>query len=182
MNDSTDEVDVVNPFHLTEEQREEIYKIAYATGEGSSGAPVKCYSDGSYEWTFGALYRGQAYVVNARFTLRNDRVFCKIRPRYHETEYLTAEELTPSPEDVAFAQSCIDEGFMQVSSKNRRLARMPPDIDPVEAMRRFAPEEFEKIVHAATWWVRRNMKDPEHMRELTLKQFRAFKKLGGGVG
>jgi hypothetical protein len=166
------------PKILTPERKEAIYKIAYDTSTG----PVRMHPGGHYEWKLPALYEGQHYVVHAQFSFRNERTSFDVFPRDDTRDQLTEEEVTPGPEDLEFAQKCIDEGFLQVSSKNRRLARMPPDMDPVEAMKRYAPAEFEKLVSQATCWARRNMKDADHMRELTVKQFRAFKKLNGGLG
>ncbi len=96
---------------------------------------------------------------------------------------LTPAELEPSPEDIALAQQLLDEGWLQTSAKYRTVARLPADFP--KAINVIRPEWIgtEHGVKFTHWWnSHRRMAHRSQeaiTRELTVKQFRAFKKLGG---
>jgi hypothetical protein len=95
---------------------------------------------------------------------------------------LTDAELTPGPEDLAVAKQLIADGFEQVSAKYRRVARVPPDYPTAEDLIKPEMLHTPQGEELADWWrghcrfqVPRSP-DAE-VRELTLKQFRAFQQL-----
>ena len=103
---------------------------------------------------------------------------------------LTDEELEPTPEDTLLAMELINGGWMSVSTKHRRLAKLKPSWPLAEELIR--PEMADTKAGgqlAELWhWNRLHMlrrfasgKDSEYVevKELTLKQFRAFKRMNG---
>ena len=112
---------------------------------------------------------------------------CNHRNCYGEPcKQLTDEELAPGVDDFAFAAEAIKDGWLQVSHAFRTLARLPASFPTAADMIR--PEKL-KTEHgrelAQRWdqyrlWSYRCNNDTEKLT-LTVKQFRAFKLLYGGV-
>lgn len=97
---------------------------------------------------------------------------------------LTDEELTPTEDDLVFAQTLIDEGWYQISAKYRRVARLPADFPRGEDLLRpqFLATRWAK--EFLDYWNNhyRRVAVTEYgaaVQTLTTKQFRAFKQLGG---
>lgn len=102
---------------------------------------------------------------------------------------LTDEELSPGAEDITFAQKLIDEGWLQASAKYRHVIGPFPSVPGAADLIR--PEVLNTPIGkrlADLWerdmpyYVRFHLVDKKDLQELTLsvKQFKAYKKLGGG--
>lgn len=97
---------------------------------------------------------------------------------------LTDDEIEPGPVDTSFAKNLKAEGWEAVSTKYRRIARWKLRLRGEELVR---PELHDflsgrKAIEALTRMfshLRDHLDDPylTEVRELTLKQFRAFKRL-----
>lgn len=96
----------------------------------------------------------------------------------HPNGQLTAEEIAPSEEDYALATKLIAEGYKSVSTKNRYVARMPFSVDVS-----FEPMEMRYWIDQAVRLFSSNyLRIHAKPITLTVRQFRAFKLLGGQVG
>ena len=99
---------------------------------------------------------------------------------------LTPEEIEPSDEDVEEAKRLIQEGWHSTSNKFRAIARFTEPVPRASEM--FSPEVlathhgkrlqemWDRNRHSTD--LRTNAAGVEH-RQLTVRLFRAFKKLGG---
>lgn len=101
---------------------------------------------------------------------------------------LTDEELEPDEDDVAFAQRLIDEGYLQTSAKYRNVCKpseadTPPSIDQIirpEMLDTPAGKTLAMLWEDHLPHFLRSSVSFQHGITLTVKQFRAYKKLGGG--
>lgn len=99
---------------------------------------------------------------------------------------LSEEELTPTPEDFEFAAELIDEGWRSVSNKYREVARLPPKSNAEDLIKPEALDghplgrDLADCWEKNKWWLLRCSPVAEK-RSLTVRQFRAFKLLGGRV-
>lgn len=100
---------------------------------------------------------------------------------------LTDEELTPTPEDVELGKQLVADGWYSVSTKYRAIRRWrTPPPAPEDVVRpEFADSFFGKIIIGRTrhWsWLSELRAAPEELtetRELTIRQWKAFKMAGG---
>lgn len=107
---------------------------------------------------------------------------------------LTDEELEPAEKDIATAQALIDEGWLSVSTRHRLVAKatdaMPtaeqlirPEMFPTEFGGKLAEMWHYERIHLLRMLASGNTVGKDRglveSKELTLREFRAFKKLGG---
>lgn len=111
----------------------------------------------------------------------------------HPNGQLTAEEIEPTEEDTKLAKELIDQGFKQVSSKYRMLRRFketpaqpPPacfllDLAQIpKEMRGDLIVRTDETLKSLYFKSLRCAKQSDVLEvTLTVKQFRAFKLLGG---
>jgi hypothetical protein len=86
----------------------------------------------------------------------------------------------PSDADIAEARQLIDEGYIQVSAKNRRLARLPDGKNGYEALKEVSPDTADRFYElflrsCAAQYLRCHGRD--HL-QVTPEVFRALKQLG----
>lgn len=99
---------------------------------------------------------------------------------------LTPEELEPGEEDIEYARKLIAEGWKSTSNKYRSVAkrRIPLTGKDIVRPEMWETEEGKRLIQNwdngwAGFYLRSpNHPDIEHI-ELSVKQYRAFKKLGG---
>lgn len=123
-----------------------------------------------------------------------------------DCQMLTPEELEPGAEDLELAARLVEEGYLSISRKYRMVARLTDKVPTAKDIIR--PEMLDTPIgrEMAKWWEghqcyllrmvasgaggdgcmtlphtreRISIVDLVEVRELTIKQFRAFKKLGG---
>jgi hypothetical protein len=100
---------------------------------------------------------------------------------------LTDEELTPTDEDMAFARRLIAEGYLQTSGKYRHVMGPQPKVPSIKEL--IKPEMLDTPAGrelAKIWedhlphFLQTLVRNGAQTVELTVKQFRAYKSLGGG--
>jgi hypothetical protein len=106
-------------------------------------------------------------------------------------EALKPEEVEPGPKELELAKQLLAEGWLSVSTKRRRVARLTDKWLTAEKM--IIPEvldtELGQVMQQLWRWEGRRIlrrvasgrRDEQYIEErtLTVKQFRAFKRLGG---
>lgn len=96
---------------------------------------------------------------------------------------LTDEELEPGEDDLRYAGELICNGWRSVSNKYRTVANLPEDFPQAEQM--IAPEMLNthhgrELAKSWNYHRKKALRTNEAITEdLTVKQWRAFKKLGG---
>lgn len=95
----------------------------------------------------------------------------------------TDEELTPTDEDMEFARKVIADGYHQVSSKYRWLAKPPrmPLFSDIIRPEHQDTHEGRALARMYQDYVRSRIRIDSETIEVTFRQFRAFKLLGGPV-
>ena len=108
-----------------------------------------------------------------------------------ECRQLTPEQLAPGPGDLELAQQLVDDEWRSISTRYRRVARLVncPEAEDVirpEYHDHPAAKELISQWRFHKWHLLRLLasgnegaREYAEVRELTIKQFRAFKKLGG---
>lgn len=101
---------------------------------------------------------------------------------------LDDDELEPTDEDLKYAKELIDQGWQSTSNRYRNVARF---IEPIPDIRDMVSAEVLATYHgrrlADAWkraWHSSDLRlggEGVEQRTLTVKQFRAFKRLGGKV-
>lgn len=106
----------------------------------------------------------------------------------HENGRLTDEELQPHIDDIVFAASLVNDGWLSTSNSGRRVARwkQPPRLlrDLIRPEMLDTPEAKYYLRRGDISTFELRTPPPGLEREelvLTVRQFRAFKLLGGRV-
>lgn len=98
---------------------------------------------------------------------------------------LEPEELVLSPEDIELGEQLVREGWQSVSNKYRTVRRW---IRTLETLDELIPQDL-KCLPEAKWYIRlklrpnlreHSLRDLMEERVLTIRQFKAFKRAGGG--
>jgi hypothetical protein len=105
-----------------------------------------------------------------------------------QCQQLTPAELTPDPADIEYAKQLIAEGYHSVSNAFRHVSKYknprPTGAEMIrpEFLNTREGQAFVKLWDSRHTWGLRC--DPENtiVLTLTVKQYRAFKKLGGPTG
>lgn len=99
---------------------------------------------------------------------------------------LTAEELTPTPEDRATGRRLVAEGYRQLSRKYRMVARLPEsDLEPIELLAQLDSREAAHLramfnVQATECILRwHTSEEAGTCRTLSVREFIAFREAGG---
>lgn len=98
---------------------------------------------------------------------------------------LTNAELTPGQEDLEYAKKLIDEGYRSISTKYRMVVKYTvprpagKEIIRPELLGTVHGEAFAKLWDDQYSWGMRLGGENITKLELTVRQFRAFKQLGG---
>ena len=120
---------------------------------------------------------------------------CNHRRCYGEPcKQLTAEELAIRPQDHEIAQLLIEQGWYQMSGRFRHLARFPPGTTDIVQLWIDARGECNSSLHdeeharklgekwcGSMWLSARARMTPGCEMTVSLRVFRAYKKLGGGA-
>lgn len=93
----------------------------------------------------------------------------------------------PTPEQQEEGRRLVAEGWMQTSRKYRSVARVPPGMTAIEALRTVSPREAADLERRLEQWAadafrRSHSKDPlvtENRLVLDIGTFAAFRKAGG---
>lgn len=97
------------------------------------------------------------------------------------------EAMNPTPEQQEEGRRLVAEGWMQTSRKFRHVARVPPGMSPIEALRAVDPRAAADLEDRLQRWAadsfrRTHAQHPlvaENHRELDIGTFAAFRKAGG---
>lgn len=105
---------------------------------------------------------------------------------------LTSTELCPGPGDALLGAELVRDGWLSVSTKHRRVARLTSEWPKAENLIRsemldtLAGKEMVELYRRRSRHVLRRFSSGNQdeakfveIMELTIKQFRAFKQLGG---
>ena len=81
------------------------------------------------------------------------------------------------PESIAAAQAIIDGGYQQRSRRYREFARVPPGLDPIEAIRIARPEAYERLRRMAEREFVVWTEDPANTATLSVAEYIAYRRL-----
>ncbi len=98
----------------------------------------------------------------------------------HTPKYNEIVQDSALPEIVDKARQFIAEGYFRTSSKNRRIARLPPGMDGIQAMIHACPDKEEWAYSVGEFnCAAHYLRDHAEGIELDAPTFLAFKTLGG---